>query len=232
MSFIRLLYYELRLGMLRARYLAVLPAGMLLAWDYRRAMGLGGAWDCLAYVMLGAEPGARLGLPAAWLLALSACLLPNLGFGALENTQLLVRAGRVWGWFVKCLWSLAAAVQCALVLYAGMALALPGRPLYSVTAQPEYLLLALAATAALNLLQTLLAACLGPAPAFLAVLAVLAASVYFCSPLLIGNWAMLLRSRELGLTPGFAVCLAVWMLTAAAGAAMMRRRDLMRGLRQ
>ena len=96
----------------------------------------------------------------------------------------------------------------------------------------QLVLCPMAVLAALELIQMLLSLYIKPVFSFLAILAVLTASAYCASPLLIGNYAMLLRSDAIvsgGVSApvGLALCLAAALAAVAAGAMLIKHRGLL-----
>ena len=173
--------------------------------------------------------------------------------------QIIVRSGsRVKWWLSKCVWNICASVQCAVLLLLGLLLASAFgllRPTFECDEELVTLLLSevlwgaeaelstrelvmqlvlcpMAVLAALELIQMLLSLYIKPVFSFLAILAVLTASAYCASPLLIGNYAMLLRSDAIvsgGVSApvGLALCLAAALAAVAAGAMLIKHRGLL-----
>jgi hypothetical protein len=174
--------------------------------------------------------------------------------------QMLLRSGsRVTWWLCKCGWNgLCTAVYFALIyatiavfcLCHGVALSLD-TPMSSMivvfseaditTAVEEMtrgqtvfslLLMPFLTVAAMNLLEMLLSLLFRPVYGFLFSVALVAASSYITSPLLIGNYANLSRCGAFihdGLDGkiGCLICLGVMAFSVATGAVIFHRRDIL-----
>lgn len=131
MSWFKLFVHDLRCGLLRWRYICVLPLLILPCIMGRAEMsnyGCGGTWmDFMLYCFKGSksialsDSGLELELPTLWLLAVGGCLFLNLDYLlndlTLSGQQIIVRSGTRRGWYLsKCLWNL-----CACVLYFALA---------------------------------------------------------------------------------------------------------------
>ncbi len=162
-------------------------------------------------------------LPLSWLLTMGSCLFLNLDYVwgdlSLTGQQILVRCGSRRRWFLsKCLWSGASTcLYLLLILFSGSLLVLLTGGSLSLSPTPALLermlmvpdglslstgksliltlLLPLLSLASLNLLQMTLCLFTKSAVSFLMTLGLLFLSVYFQSPLLPGNSAMVIRSQ-------------------------------------
>ena len=96
----------------------------------------------------------------------------------------------------------------------------------------ELTLLPLLVTLSLSLVQMLLCLILRPALSYVVSIVVMIASAYCPSPLLLGNYAMALRSSKVmgngvSLGAGLLLTAALIILSAALGAALFRKTDIL-----
>lgn len=202
----------------------------------------------------------QLQLPLLWLAAMGLCPLLNLMYPLRDishfGQQVITRGGsRIRWWLSKCAWnvlscityyvlalltivgvallagatpSLSASLGFLEIYYSALSSALPAQNLLLRT----ILLLPLLALVELSMLEMVLSLFVKPTFSFLACMAVLVASVYFFSPVLPGNYAMLLRS-DLFCAEGLMLNAALWISIAAiaaiviGGAAFFKHWDIL-----
>lgn len=219
-----------------------------------------GPVDVLAYFFAGSDyyrmdEKVPFVLPIGWLIqqVLVAVLVGNYtvrDFGG-QAPQVLVRVGgrQTW-WLSKCLWVVATviafyAIEALVALVAAStlgglgtmgdveAVSVLGFSLSALDSDELALMLLLpvALSLALSLAQVALSLVVGSFIAFSAVVSFVVVSVYFGSPLLIGDCSMMIRSAFL--QPGgvdaaaaFAACAVVGAASVALGCFAFRCRDL------
>ena len=205
------------------------------------------------------EAGEPFVFPAAWMSLFLLCAFLTLeypfhnlnGHGVQVLTRM--RSRRVW-WVSKCIWMVATTALYFVLLY-GVTAAFCGAFGIGITmdygaeanelllhmemapcstGQAFLMLYVLPVTAALaaNSVQLVLGFFLDRTYCFLATAALLFASAYFHTPLLIGNHAMVKRSvfcTGQGLSPGayLAADLAVTVACMAAGLVLIQRHDIL-----
>lgn len=219
-----------------------------------------GPVDVLAYFFAGSDyyrmdEKVPFVLPIGWLIqqVLVAVLVGNYVVRDLDGQvpQVLVRVGgkRAW-WLSKCLWAAATvlafyAVEAVVALIVAAvlggfgamgdaeAIRVLGFSLSAFHAGQLALLLLLpvALSLALSLAQVALSVVAGPFIAFTAIVSFVVVSVYFSSPLLIGDCSMMMRSAFV--QPGgvdtpaaLAACAAICAASVALGGLAFDRRDL------
>ncbi|HIZ20633.1 MAG TPA: hypothetical protein H9674_07220 [Firmicutes bacterium] len=172
-----------------------------------------------------------------------------LGYGQ----QILLRTRRRSRWWVsKCLWCAGTVLSFYLLGYLVMLAAAAVSGGFSLALTPEIgayselyaadpvsrdwlpsaLLLPAATSLALSLLQLALMTVVKPVGAYIVIAVVVAASAYFYTPLLIGNYAMLLRNASfleggIAFWPALLVDLGIALAAAAAGFLAFRRYDIL-----
>ncbi len=168
-----------------------------------------------------------------------------------SGIQLLVRAEkRRRFWLSKCVWNLTAVGICYLLYWCGaalsvvflkgslfgapdaqLALRISGMAIEGVSlSRLSFLafLLPFLSTAALSQIQQALTLWIKPIPAYVAAVAILAASAFWATPFLIGNHSMLLRSLRFGRPEIAAGADLLLMLGfAAAGTFRLKRYDIL-----
>ncbi|MEG0792146.1 MAG: hypothetical protein RSG23_11035 [Gordonibacter sp.] len=222
-----------------------------------------GLVDVLAYFFAGSDycrpdESVPFVLPIGWLIqqVLVAVLVGNYAVRDLEGQalQVLVRVGarQAW-WLSKCLWVAATviafyAAEAVVALIAAAAFGgfgamgdveAVGVLGFSLSALGGshlafLLLLPFALSLALSLAQVALSVVAGPFIAFAAIVSFVVVSVYFGSPLLIGDCSMMMRSAfvqpgGVDVTVAFAVCAAVCAASVTLGGLAFGRRDLVGG---
>ena len=217
-----------------------------------------GTWgDYLLCLFGGMEPPRGLfQAPFLWLLLHLGILFFTLPYlrddlGDLGQ-QLLLRAGnRTAWWLSKCLWNAAAVVLFYLIAWAAVFLwaslrgaawtlavspALPGllaAGLPQAAGSPwdmalELTLLPLLVTLSLSLTQMLLCLILRPTLSYVVSIVVMNVSAYCPSPLLLGNYAMALRSSKVmehGVSLGAGLLLTAALIILSA--ALFRKTDIL-----
>lgn len=133
MTFFKLLYYDLRVGLLHRRAYGLLLLLVLFidfdAWVTFRSLGIQGVWmDYMLYLFQGAVPfggiytnGEQFNFPAQWLLLMGGCCYLNLSypfqdldkFG--QQVMLRTRSRGQW-WTSKSVWCLCAAGYCMILI--------------------------------------------------------------------------------------------------------------------
>jgi hypothetical protein len=203
------------------------------------------------------SPTERFEIPVLWIIqpvtiALLVGGYPSEGLSSTALQALVRSKGRVTWWLSKCAWVAIAATAwhalciamaaaaCALFggaafeLSAGLSAAITG--LDAGLLDPSRLAWALAAalavSVALSLSQTLLSFLLGRAKAYVLLMCYIVASIYYFTPLLMADMAMLERSSLF--CPGgydsaatVAACAAASIAVTAAGALCFHKRDLL-----
>ncbi|WP_080801316.1 hypothetical protein [Arabiibacter massiliensis] len=235
-------------------------AGYARAMGADDSSGGFGFVDVLAYFFAGSDyyrAGGKVpfALPIGWLIQqiLIAVLVGSYAVHDLggQAPQVLVRIGGRWAWWLsKCLWTAATvlafyAAEAFVALAAAAALgglgamgdvesvAVLGFSLSGLDGARLALLLVLPAalSLALSLAQVALSLVAGPFMAFVAVVAFLATSVYFGSPLLIGDCSMMARSAfvqqgGVDAAAALAACAGVGSVAVILGGLAFSRRDL------
>lgn len=203
----------------------------------------------------------QLQLPLLWLSCMGLCLLLNLLYPLQDishfGQQIIVRSGsRVSWWASKCIWNiiscalyyalaLSSIILMALLLGAEFSLAPSADfievsfPSVELTAMPSrtdilrcILVQPLLTLCTLSLLEMLLSLFIKPVFSLLCSMTILIASVYFFSPFLPGNYAMLLRSA-LFCTDGLTFKSGMWILpmfsiaACLAGAVFFKSWDIL-----
>ena len=219
-----------------------------------------GPVDVLAYFFAGSDyyrmdDKVPFVLPIGWLIqqVLVAVLVGNYVVRDLDGQapQVLVRVGgrRAW-WLSKCLWTAATvlafyAVEAVVALIvsavfgefgtmgAAEAIGVLGfsPSAFNVGQLVLLMLLPVALSLALSLAQVALSVVTGPFIAFAAIVSFVVVSVYFGSPLLIGDCSMMMRSSfvQQGGVDAFAalaVCVAVCAVSVALGGLAFGSRDM------
>lgn len=199
----------------------------------------------------------RFELPAPWLL-LHACVLFLVGFYPVNDLtrsggQAFVRSGKRRRWlFAKAFWvvctvaayyaCLAAAVALCALMTGGVAGSVEGmRFLYGISIEEmggtelflfwwvEPFLVSLT----LCLTEVVLSFAVGPVLALFFMLGYLTASVFWSTPALLGNYAMLMRqdfwsgNRAVSFVNCVAGCGMCSVLALAAGSSIIRRKDIL-----
>ena len=199
--------------------------------------------------------------PILWLILIIGCLYLHLDYPlndlSLTGQQIIVRSGNRRNWYLaKCVWNLCAcglyflmvsltaslftvltggdlSLNCdaaALkVLYLGET---GGKTLPPLTALLLSLILPYLTVSAISLLQMTLCLIMKPIFCFLIGIILLLLSVYWDSPLILGNGAMGIRSSLLisgGVAPGPAAeeCCLIIILCMAIGSWMFKRSDIL-----
>lgn len=199
-------------------------------------------------------------LPVLWLTLTGGCLYLNLDYMlsdlSLTGQQIVVRSGSRREWFLsKCVWNLlscgvyflaVAATAALFALFTGGELSLRcdsaaldlltqgaagTRALSPLAALAASVLLPYLTVSALSLHQMTLCLVLRPILCFLLCEVVLLVSVYWSSPLILGNGAMGIRSGALtggGVDPSLVCgeCAALLLLCAVFGAWTFKRSDI------
>lgn len=224
------------------------------------ASGGFGPLDVLAYFFAGSDyyrmdDELPFELPIRWLIqqVLVAVLVGNYVVRDLDGQapQVLVRVGskRAW-WLSKCLWAAATVISfyaveavvalVAAALFGGFGAMGDAEAVGVLGFSPSafdagqlalLLLLPVALSLALSLAQVALSVAAGPFAAFAVIASFVVVSVYFGSPLLIGDCSMMMRSafvRPGGVDAVVALmaCAAVSVASAALGGLAFGRRDL------
>lgn len=202
------------------------------------------------------DKGDVFRFPAAWSLLLMAMAYVPLsypyrdlmGFG---KSVLVASGSRISWWLSKCLWVVAATLTSFavfLALSAGAALLVGGGLSPTISSGlptlagfmamtspiscdlPAFLAVALVVICSLCLLQTALSLAVRPVLSFAFTAALLLASAYVYSPLLLGNYLMVARTagvaeEAMDPTTGLALAVVVGMASVIGGGAYFSRMD-------
>lgn len=203
----------------------------------------------------------RVFIPVGWLAVCAFCLYITAAYPAqgisVQGQQIFLRTSRGSWWLSKCIWCLAGCLAyfvCEIAVIAGAALLLPVRMTWSNT--PEVtaslfsevlwddsvslapsevflyaVLLPFVTLLALCMLQTCLNLVLRPAVSFLVTFIALVVSAYFPGEYLVGNGAMVIRSRifdaaGLDIYKELAAALLLMLLSVIGGWVIIRKKDL------
>ncbi len=218
--------------------------------------------DMLAYVFQGKTPynpedKESFSIPFGYLLPnlYLAYLIGNYPVKDLLGTgqQILLRTQtRARWWLSKCAWCAGTVLAFYLVGYAVMLVLTAAGGELSLRLTPELgnlhgmytedpssmawlpsaFVLPIATSLALSMLQLGLMMLIKPVGAYIAVAVIVSASAYFYTPLLIGNYSMLLRSVHfmpggLGFWLPLMADIAITLISAAAGLLAFRRYDIL-----
>ncbi len=168
--------------------------------------------------------------------------------------QVFVRMRGIWSWWLsKCSWIVSSVVAfylLGLVVFACFAFAFGSPFAPSASDSPSALvnglsvinispsmfiaalLIAPTLSIALSLAQVALSLLIGPFMSFMALMTFYALSIYFSTPLLIGDYSMIARidlvmPGGISVEAALAICIIVAITATAAGGFILNRRDLL-----